>query len=91
MLTTNGYEYRSPQECCNRGGSRDCYARYDCSVLHCYKRVCLPRHFAEQRQKVRINFHLIEIQISCNFNFQTFPMWKCSFDKTCTIAQKFKD
>lgn len=53
MLTTDGYKYRGPRECCHRGGGRECYARYDRSVIHCHKWICLPRHIAEQCQKVR--------------------------------------
>lgn len=52
MLTTNGCKYRGCQECCHTGVGREHYTRYDCSVLHCHKWVCLPRHTAEQCQKV---------------------------------------
>lgn len=54
MQTTNGYRYWGPQECCHTGGGRECYTRYDCSVLHCHEWVCLPRHTAKHCQKVKI-------------------------------------
>lgn len=52
MQTTNGYKYRGPREYCHTGGGRERYTGYDCSVVHCHKWVCLPRHIAEQYQKV---------------------------------------
>jgi len=61
MLTTDGYKYWGPRECCHTGGGRECYARYDCSVIHCHKWVCLPRHTVEQCQKVRFEFYKLKL------------------------------